>query len=70
MFTVGQSVNIVGSKAVGVVAEVSDWEQVNGKPSSGPCYFVRVQSWDNCRNGGRWLDESVLADLNNDVKIN
>ena len=50
----------------GVVEKVSTWDKVvvykiAPLPKT-PCYFVRVQSWDNGTNGGRWLDETSLAE--------
>ncbi len=49
----------------GVVEKVSTWDVVNHHsvdtpPDSRRCYFVRVPSWDNGTNGGRWLDEGSL----------
>jgi hypothetical protein len=46
----------------GVVEKVSTWGEVNGISSGDvPCYFVRVPSWDNNTNGGRWLGAVSLS---------
>ena len=67
MFKEGDMVLVIDQDppAEGVVEKVSTWDKVvvykiAPLPKT-PCYFVRVQSWDNGRNGGRWLDEGSLA---------
>ena len=63
MFRKGDKVYVMPGYQEGVIEEVSTWQVVNGALSSDtPCYFVRVQEWDNDTNGGRrWVDEAHLS---------
>lgn len=64
MFTEGQKVLVVDGNPhqEGVIEKVSNWSQVLDfhLDDTSPCYFVRVPSWDNNTNGGRWLDSLSL----------
>lgn len=63
-FSVGQKVR-VNYTVIGVIEQVSQWDKITkGHPlKNTPCYFVRVPSWDNGTNGGRWLGEYNLSEV-------
>jgi len=64
MFTENEKVLVVDGNPhqEGVVEKVSTWGEVNGVVGDvSPCYFVRVPSWNNNTNGGRWLGVLSLA---------
>jgi len=66
MFIENEKVLVVDGihRQEGIVEKVSTWGEVNSIASDvSPCYFVRVPSWDNGTNGGRWLDAGSLEHI-------
>lgn len=66
MYNVGEKVLVIDGNPhrEGIVEKASTWGEVNGiKGETSPCYFVRVQSWDNDTNGGRWIGEIHLRKI-------